>query len=619
MPSRKHKNTQNDTESDTATNSLETPAVQVTGRETRAGRKRAASTDQPISNLTTPTPTKSTKKKAKITLIDENSTPAKSRELPGRANRSQRELPDNGFIPRAPRRTSEQVQADKEQLEVEIQAQQQQLLDSQRRLAEMEIDEEEEDMVEVEERVDRFEIASTDSESEKDNVDEAELEHDETDDHPGNKQTTKSRKASSKSGRGKKGEMKAAVETLKGLVREDRGTSSAKGKGKKTTATQKQQVNTGGLLSDWKERGSKEVVGSRKTQAVEESTSDGGLNDEDAAAVKPPFAKTPVKRSNNLVALKNSKDTTAKTPEKTPTATAPTPASISNKTPKSSKARVKKTSQLAITTKVTTDTPAKAEPVPMPDIATGWRTKGTAAFYGLLLCSERPFHDFRKTNDRFRDIVQSTVPVLYNSQYQVVKGDDLYEKAYDRVNEKRRDIGDTAIEIVERFFEAPEYSDDASARRSYALSALKVGGPLLYSEPRPPHKSAKGLFLSPFIVDVVKKYINVYTRSPLSHGEPIGLLALAAAALERAFRRYTDNGIPTTPPSFSEGFVGESVVGYMVSAKQMSPNRWKELRKRCGVEEKKEEPIKEEEDPLDISSHRHILYDLSSPPPEETS
>ncbi|KAF5367147.1 hypothetical protein D9758_003836 [Tetrapyrgos nigripes] len=319
-----------------------------------------------------------------------------------------------------------------------------------------------------------------------------------------------------------------------------------------------------------------------------------------------------------------SKATTPKsrinTPNSRPKAslsTTSTPISKSTLSSTTSTAVAQQSSHSSISS-VGTDTPI-LKAAPIPDFRNTWKTSGCDTFNALLFRSERPFEEFVKNSPDFLIAVQSVVPALYDSEYKVKKGDAIYEGAYKRIIDKRSDIGDKAQDVVKDFFKQERYASDAAARQEYARWALRANGPLLFAQPGAPgtKEKPKDAFLSPHIIEVVKRCLPSSARSVVDIGIPVGLLGLAAAGLERAFRCYLKTGEKEQEGGFREQFVGMAVSGYVKNAvKNVSQNRWQRILDACGLNKEPEDAMKVDasDDEMDISANRHLLYDASSPP-----
>ncbi|KAK7442949.1 hypothetical protein VKT23_015893 [Stygiomarasmius scandens] len=143
------------------------------------------------------------------------------------------------------------------------------------------------------------------------------------------------------------------------------------------------------------------------------------------------------------------------------------------------------------------------------------------------------------------------VPAYGVADFIINRSDQAYNKCVD----KRSDVGEKALAVVNELFKQPEFAD-AAARKKYARWALSASGPLLYSEPAEPksgqvfifsltHMSPnspiyfqkpKGAFLSPHIVNVIKRtFPTCKSLSVIDVGIPVGLLGLAAAGMSHRF------------------------------------------------------------------------------------
>ncbi|KAK7438089.1 hypothetical protein VKT23_018255 [Stygiomarasmius scandens] len=574
-----------------------------------------------IESVQPETPAEELQPPAKKTRKPKDAPISPALQLPQRSNRGQpRANPDNGFVPRAPKRTSAQVREAEAAHAALVQRQRDELEASLRSLAEMEVDEEEEDREEERQRVVRR-MASEDPSDENDTFfpvgDDDELDELEED-----LATKTEKRAKPKFKRLAKGQAPARVADLKEEIRQDRD-----GKKKRKGKTRGNASDAGGILSDWQQRGAHEVVDlSNENDDNDNDTGisihQGGLEEADIEDVKPQLSETPAKtRSNNLVTIsKTILGKQAVTPKSKPinfkvSSTKFTKATSAPKTPTT----VTKTHSQS---SVGTDT-SMVTFVPIPIVKNTWKTKGCDTFNALLFKSTRPFEEFVKGSEDFLDACQSVVPALYNSEYKVVKGDAIYEQGYDRIVDKRSDIGDKAQSVVDDFFlKHSNYATNPEGRREYARWALRKNGPLLFLQPGAADSDTPGKdsFLSPHIISIIKQCFPSCSRSVINVGIPVGLLGLAAAGLERAFRRYVNTGEKEPDGGFRAQFVGSAVDAYVKSASNLSENRCNRIREACGFNKVPEIPMDlvESDDELDIAGHRHLMYDASSPPASPT-
>ncbi|KAJ6504732.1 hypothetical protein C8R47DRAFT_156446 [Mycena vitilis] len=64
---------------------------------------------------------------------------------------------------------------------------------------------------------------------------------------------------------------------------------------------------------------------------------------------------------------------------------------------------------------------------------------------------------------------------------------------------------------------------------------------------------------------------------------PIGLLAMAAASVERGFKMHASGICTAQTLAFSIGHYGSAVAGYVESIKKCSPSRWRSIIAACGA------------------------------------
>ncbi|KAJ3870966.1 hypothetical protein F5051DRAFT_446850 [Lentinula edodes] len=409
-----------------------------------------------------------------------------------------------------------------------------------------------------------------------------------------------------------RGETTAAVAEIRDKIRTQRTQrnvghgGSVKGKAKnKKTQNPGNPKSAGGLHTDWKNRSDK-VIDSLTVDDHSDDTGLGGLDDEDVIAEMPPITVKHKVQSNEVTAPKTRKAIV--TPVKSSSKKATT-----MKLHPSIKKELSSESVIELSDSGTPSPETKTLPEFM---VAAWNTRGTDTAYGLLFTDAQPFIRYAK-GPQLLEVVKVAAEGLWpKSDYVVKKGNTLYEKPE----------GARAQAVVEAFFAQDVYAQNVTERQGYALYALEKDGPLLYQNPSPRnikpnapgYLAPTGSFLSDHIVQVIKVFLPHYAQSALEHGIPIGLLGMAAAGLERAFRMYTSTGEKSSRTTgFTLVNVNNAVEAYAQSAAKISESHWKRLQDLCGVLVPDAATLSMEDPKVfEISASRHLMYDASSPPPE---
>ncbi|KAJ3904534.1 hypothetical protein F5879DRAFT_989107 [Lentinula edodes] len=508
------------------------------------------------------------------------------------------------------RRSHAQVLADAAQKQTDLEALLEEMKENRRKLAEIEIDEEETQEMEDDARIENLRDLEDPSDEDEPFFpvnDDIELDDADLDGVDESVKTKNLKRQDLKPGRG---ETTAAVAEIRDKIRTQRTQrnvgrgGSVKGKAKnKETQNPGNPKSAGGLHTDWKNRSDK-VIDSLTVDDHSDDTGLGGLDDEDVIAEMPPITVKPKVQSNEVTAPKTRKAivTPVKSSSKKATKTI-----LATKLRPSIKKEQSSESVIELSDSGTPSPKTKTLPEFM---VAAWNTRGTDTAYGLLFTDAQPFIRYAKS------------PQLLE------KGDALYEKVkfYDRCTEARSKIGARAQAVVEAFFAQDVYAQNVTERQGYALYALQKDGPLLYQNPSPRnikpnapgYLAPTGSFLSDHIVQVIKVFLPHYAQSALEHGIPIGLLGMAAAGLERAFRMYTSTGEKSSRTTgFTLVNVNNAVEAYAQSAAKISESRWKRLQDLCGVLVADAATLSmEDSEVFEISASRHLMYDASSPPPE---
>ncbi|KII88932.1 hypothetical protein PLICRDRAFT_159882 [Plicaturopsis crispa FD-325 SS-3] len=262
----------------------------------------------------------------------------------------------------------------------------------------------------------------------------------------------------------------------------------------------------------------------------------------------------------------------------------------------------------------------------LPEFAvTAWPTVFLPTLYHRLGASEKPWDDFSR-GPNVVPIIQQIVNICWPGTTYRVKWDvGICAQAVARTSEKRSLIGSRAIEVVSAHFERPEYANNPKAIAEYAQYATREDGPAIYRTPTPidcvaepgsdDYVEPDGLFESHFIIETLKPFFKLTKASRGDYGYMNGALAMAAAAVERAFFMF-HTGVRIKAGTFSrDNGAADMVDDYMFTARKVTDSRWKQILDRCGlqVEEQKKAVFIA---PSLRNKRRELYIPRSSPQPE---
>ncbi|RDB20421.1 hypothetical protein Hypma_012520 [Hypsizygus marmoreus] len=274
-----------------------------------------------------------------------------------------------------------------------------------------------------------------------------------------------------------------------------------------------------------------------------------------------------------------------------------------------------------------------------------WATCVLPTLYRRLFCSDDPFTSFYK-GDAFLQIVQEVLELVFpGTSYQVVRGSKLFDKASDRVGEKRGHFGSRAIKVVKAFFEQRQFSNNPEEIARYAKWAARKDGPGIWRLPSPQHiidpkhpdytvhhqpclispiltpvcfQLPVYIFESRFMVETIEPLLKSAKNSVGNFGNPQGCVALAATAVERAFRMFlTGEFIEPQGPRklFSGDINSDAVKQYLKTIGKFSDRRWRCLLDAYGTNTEDSKGVDEVGlfDELLLENGREDLYIASSP------
>ncbi|KAL0058855.1 hypothetical protein AAF712_014434 [Marasmius tenuissimus] len=405
-------------------------------------------------------------------------------------------------------------------------------------------------------------------------------------------------------------------EQLKGL--KAKGKAKVASKAASTSSSSKQLSFPPGLAPSYKKATTLNLVKSSKNKKDELNI--GGLQDMDAAAGRPKAVVTKtvvhIARKAPLINISDSSDSET-----------PAPATSQPKTP-------------ARKSKNTPQTPdsSKAK-LPLPAFAlkqNNWRNLFLPTLYAIYFANPEPFVNFRKGGGEFHNIVQVVVDLVFpDEEYAVttLKDDAIYHTAYDRVGEKQSAIRRDAEDAVKNYFTDSQFKNKPSLVMSHAIWGSLPNGVGICATPTPrKHMNLKhgdegyvapdGICLSPIMISVMKGVYSHSNDTVKDFGHPIGLVAVAAAAVTRAFRMYSKNGAREKDfvGPFSEKMCGDIVASYVKMASKFSDNHWARIYSAlCKVDQSKSAALQLNTTKGTAAVHDAIdnIYQRSSPPPGE--
>ncbi|KAF9522081.1 hypothetical protein CPB83DRAFT_899946 [Crepidotus variabilis] len=197
------------------------------------------------------------------------------------------------------------------------------------------------------------------------------------------------------------------------------------------------------------------------------------------------------------------------------------------------------------------------------------------------------------------------------------------EMVYDCLSDKRSAFGSNAVKIVDKHFKLTKFKNNPAAVRAYVHWALNKHGPAFWGTPIPQKeedrvgKVPKGLFESSFIIETAAPLLKFTANAAGAYGEPVGALALVAAAVERAFKMYlSGTKVVNFQDVFSEEKIGSFVLDHLKDARKISANAWPRIKAACG-QVKGSNDRKQPPAPILVSleQDRGNRFIASSPPP----
>ncbi|KAF8059057.1 hypothetical protein FPV67DRAFT_1521078, partial [Lyophyllum atratum] len=260
----------------------------------------------------------------------------------------------------------------------------------------------------------------------------------------------------------------------------------------------------------------------------------------------------------------------------------------SSKTPTLKTKTVKKEPSIISVSSTTDD---DADQLELPTfIRTKWETEFLPTLYHRFFASEQPFAILTKGSPELMDAINETLDAVTPKHSYVVKeGSKMYETAYAYLGEKVSKLGSRALSIVNAHFEKDEYTRDPAARKAYLSWAMRADGPAIWGIPTPQTCNLKkgddgymapdDIFEAYFVVETATPILKLIKNSVGDFGHPCSGVALAAAAVQRAFS-FTRNKLKNPNAKihpFSRDHISHVVHSYIDTAKMLTDRRWSKL------------------------------------------
>ncbi|KDQ60527.1 hypothetical protein JAAARDRAFT_46178 [Jaapia argillacea MUCL 33604] len=145
--------------------------------------------------------------------------------------------------------------------------------------------------------------------------------------------------------------------------------------------------------------------------------------------------------------------------------------------------------------------------------------------------------------------------------------------------------------IFKTFFSNTPYANDTNEIAKYAQWASRPNSPGICKDPTPidckvlpqdpKYVQPQGIFESDFVIALLSAFLKSTKGLKDDFGYPKGAIAMAAAAIERAFQAYA-NGAQCKPKMFSQANYMDVVNQYLKHAHSLSENWWKQILEASG-------------------------------------
>ncbi|KDQ50186.1 hypothetical protein JAAARDRAFT_200185 [Jaapia argillacea MUCL 33604] len=316
----------------------------------------------------------------------------------------------------------------------------------------------------------------------------------------------------------------------------------------------------------------------------------GGLADEDAEGAPPPKGSKHQgsQRRNELVTIDSNSDSKMETE-------AP-PKHVAKKTqakaqPKTTATPKRKTSKPATTpaasTKVANVQPEAAfqqlqaplstqDDSKLPDsVAPTWVAVFLPTLYACFGSSRKPWTLFTMTVESVSIMVKVFEKSYPGLKINITLNGKIFKTAIDHINEKHSFFSRHTLEIVAKFFSNAPYANNTN-EIAKSLPFITSVHPQVDFFQQP-----QGIFESDFVIALLSAFLKSTKGSKDDFGYPKGAIAMAAAAIERAFQAYA-NGAQCEPKMFSQANYTDVVNQYLKHTHSLSENRWKRILEASG-------------------------------------
>ncbi|KAL1740532.1 hypothetical protein HDZ31DRAFT_76822 [Schizophyllum fasciatum] len=443
-------------------------------------------------------------------------------------------------------------------------------------------------------------------------------------------------------------QLNASVDKIlgaRGIVLKRPNTGTTSGESKRS-----RPVTEKGLIRTWEARITKPKPG-REAAPGDSDYPLGGLNDEDAAAIAPVITSrlsvvereaalaraesgqgAVSRRNTEVIEISDGDECLARPRKKTKaasriTGTARIKVEHCESSPTSLAALSSRKRRALSTDEDNARPDCAAAPCSNIDglLESSWATSLVPALYVRMFASEEPFAWAKGPG--FAALIQGVVKRLHPEwadQYPITSQCQTYDKSASRINEKRSEIARHGTAAVARFYAKAPYLNDEALIRRHAQWAIRPKGPAVWANPAPmdydsdeeeAEPTADGIFLSPVFIETLTPHLKLYSQTGVGCGNPVGLIGLVGASVERAFAEYVryKNGKKHEEDvkTFTKHRYHDVVYDYIDNAKRLSDRRWLEIYAHCQVRvvtEREPPPVNNS-----MNRKRRKLYIPSSP------
>ncbi|TEB28616.1 hypothetical protein FA13DRAFT_1711641 [Coprinellus micaceus] len=220
-----------------------------------------------------------------------------------------------------------------------------------------------------------------------------------------------------------------------------------------------------------------------------------------------------------------------------------------------------------------------------------WNVHFLPTIYASFYHSAEPFKDFIVSTPRFVGIIQGAVDTVYpDFEHEVqLYGDAILLMAYNRINDRRGNLAELALELVSLHVRGISNLSEAN---EWLAWARRLTGPLYFVDATPYYCKAKigepgfippsGKMKTKFVTAMVKQALDLSKSAIVnrkSFQPPLGLFGIVLAALGRAATIVqADGSIPEgLKDEFSYELYGEKVADAISSIQGISEEKWLEI------------------------------------------